>query len=402
MKLYKKICALVLLIAVTLTLTSCGTSKTAEQPEYTMLTISAPSGSFDSCSIAELALCGCDIGDDSITLNFGGLITDGRKPSDDVGGTFSSVEGEGYGLRVGEEVFTEGPYDEIFFNQSFLQVDLEFKVPDSSLIPGTSCALLYRDDTFDEYTELMEFSLVGVTELQSLTGVQAVKETDNISVAASATAIDGGYTCVKLYPETSNGLELLSYGIGGGELTEDVSFNHLGLLDSQRGLSLQTNGETLYPLGFNGYSWFFPSCFIFETGDETEFTLDLPYVVYRGEALDVTRGSFTEKQAQEAYSESIPVEYGALNLSLQSGENGALRLCCSAERTDETFRLCGLDYVVNGSAKSIALQQIGDSESPQVVLAASDDDIQAIGAEIKITGVYYAQVVDLELPLTIN
>lgn len=403
MKLRKKICALVLLTAATLTLASCAASKTAEQPERTLLTISDASGSIDWHSTAELQLCGCDIGSGTITLNFSGVATDGlgAAPNGGGGGTYSIAD-TGYCLQIGEELCTDGKLREVIINDTIKNVEMSFKVSESSLASDKSCALLYRGNEEEDYSDLLKFSLTGATDLQSLSGVQSVQEANGTRVAAAVTELGDGYTCVKLYSESSNGLELTSYGIGGGSSFPGSPFWQKGLLEGNRRLCLQTGTETLDALELV-HPWYNPSSFVFNTGNNADFTLDLPYVVFLSDEVGGVSQSFSDNQELENFTQSIPLGYGTLNLEVQKSESGELRLCGSVERKDETLRLCGLDITVGGKEQSIAFGEIGASDSPIVPLSSYEDALQPeAGLEISISGVYYAQVVDLELPLTIN
>lgn len=409
MKIHKKILALVLLAAITLTLTSCSMGKTTEQteqteqPESAMLTIADPSGSIDWHSTAELQLCGCDIGGGTITLNFSGVATDGlgTAPNGGGGGTYSIAD-TGYCLQIGEELCTDGKLREVIINDTIKNVEMSFKVSESALASDKSCALLHRGNEEEDYSELLKFSLTEATDLQSLSGVQSVQEANGTRVAAAVTELDDGYTCVKLYSESSNGLELTSYGIGGGSSAPDSSFWQMGLLDGTRRLCLQTGNETLDALELT-HPWYNPSSFVFNTGNNAEFTLDLPHVVFRSDEVGGVSQSFSDSQQLENFTQSVPLEYGVLNLEVQKSESGELRLCGSVERKDETLRLCGLDITVGGKEQSIAFGEIGASESPMAPLSGYEDSLQPeAGLEISISGVYYAQVVDLELPLTIN
>lgn len=401
MKLHKKFIALVLLIAAILTLTSCGTVKTVGQPESTMLTISDASGSIDWYSTAELQLCGCDVSDNTLTLSFSGIVTDGQG-TDASGGGGSTINETGYCLQIGDELCTDGKLREVIINNTVKNVEMSFTVSESALAVDKSCTLLHRDNEEEDYSELLKFSLTGAADLQSLSGVQSVQEANGTRIAAAVTELDDGYTCVKLYSESSNGLELTSYGIGGGSSAPGSSFWQMGLLDGTQRLCLQTGTETLDALELT-HPWYNPSSFVFNTGNNADFTLDLPYVVFRSDEVGGISQSFSDSQELENFTQSIPLEYGTLNLEVQKSESGELRLCGSVERKDETLRLCGLDITVGGKEQSIAFGEIGSSASPMVSLSSYEYSLHPeTGIEISISGVYYAQVVDLELPLTIN
>lgn len=189
MKLNKKIRALVLLIAITLTLTSCSTGKTteqAEQPESTILTISDASGSIDWYSMAELQLCGCNIDNDTLTLNFSGILIDGQELNSGGGGG-STINEAGFCLQIGEELCTDGKLRDVLVNGTVKNVEMSFNLSESALTSGKSCVLLHRDNKEEDYSELLKFSLTGAADLQSLYGVQSVQGADGIRVAAAVT-----------------------------------------------------------------------------------------------------------------------------------------------------------------------------------------------------------------------
>lgn len=176
----------------------------------------------------------------------------------------------------------------------------------------------------------------------------------------------------------------------------------MGLLDGERRICLQTGTETLDALELN-HSWYNPSSLVFETGEETEFTLNLPYVVFRSYEVSSISQSFSDSQELESFTQSIPLEYDTLNLEVQKSESGEYRLCGSVERTDGTLRLCGLDITVGDKTQSIAFGEIEASDSPMVPLSSYDDSYNMeAGVEIGISCVYYAQIVNLEIPLTTN
>lgn len=405
MKLYKKICALVLLTAVTLTLASCAANKSAVQSKSAQLTISDCTGSIDYASVAQLTLCGCDISSDTVTLNFGGVVTDGRRADDTtVGGSTGGIEGTGYCLKIGDKLYTDGEFQECIIHQAFLEVRMGFTVPEYALVSDESCALMYRDEGEEDYSELLQFSFVYVPDLQSLSGVQTVQSAEGVSVAASATALGGGYTYIKLYSESTNGLGLASYGIGGR--IAGIPGSHLGLLGSGKMLCLRTEAETLTAQGLKN-PWYYPSGFVFKTGEQTEFTLDVPYVVFHSGETWSSTYQFDYKNIDginrwENYVDGYPLKYGTLNLEVKENSAGFYQLYASVERSDENLRVCGVDLSINGKEFGLTFGEIADSES-SVPVHCDENEIKADGkVDIIISDVYYAQVVNLEIPLTTN
>lgn len=362
---------------------------------------SGESESFEYNSIANLWLCGCDAVGDTLTLNLCGVFNDGREADNTAGGGGSDLESSGFCLQVGKEKYTLGTYGEHQTNQSVLELDLGFKVPESVLNSSESCTLLYRGDEAGDYAEMLKFSISNATKAQS------TQQAEGISVSAVSTKLQNGYTAVKLYSDCTNGLELVSYGIGGGNDILGAGLNHLGLIDGEQRLCLKAGDETLEALGLKT-SWRYPSCFVFETGEASDFTLSLPYVVFKSdETVDVKR-SFASVSEFEGYTESIDLKYGSLNLEVQRNDAGELVLCCaSVSRSDENLRLCGLNLSFDETTKSTIFRQIANSESPSdnpvISLPISDDAPEGeLGFEFQIQDVYYAQIVGLEFPLSTN